>query len=246
VQIKNQPVKIKAGPDAGLAEGQFTAYASVFGNRDSYGDVVMPGAFANTLAEWKASGNPIPLLFGHNMSDPDFNIGSVVKAEEDDHGLLVTAQLDLENPKAMQTYRMLKGGRVNQMSYAYDVVDGGNGTVGGEDVYELRDLKLYEVSVVTIGANQETEVLAVKSAAEALVSEAKAGRVLAQKHIDSLRNAQEAIGAVIAAAEADQEKDAQPAGPAKSEEPEAAKDEEPTSTSPVDHYLAVISIQERN
>lgn len=245
MQIKNQPVKIKAGPDAGLAEGQFTAYASVFGNRDSYGDVVMPGAFTNTLADWKASGNPIPLLFGHNMSDPDFNIGSVVNAVEDDHGLLITAQLDLENPKAMQTYRMLKGGRVNQMSYAYDVVDGGSGTVDGQDVYELRDLKLYEVSVVTIGANQETEVLAVKTAAEALASEAKAGRVLAQKHIDSLRNAQEAIGAVITAAEADQEKDAQPASPVKDEEPPAAKSEEPSTTSPADAYLAVISIKQK-
>lgn len=246
MQHKDTPVKVKAGPDAGLAEGQFTAYASVFGNRDSYGDVVMPGAFTNTLADWKASGNPIPVLFGHNMSDPDFNIGSVVDAVEDDHGLKVTAQLDLENPKALQTYRMLKGGRVNQMSFAYDVLDGGPGVVNGEDVYELRDLKVYEVSVVTIGANQETEVLAVKSAADALASDVKAGRVLAQKHIDSLRNAQEAIGAVIAAAEADQEKDAQPASPVKDEEPSGAKSEEPSPTSPVDHYLAVISIHERN
>lgn len=243
---KDMPVQIKAGPDAGLAEGQFSAYASVFGNKDSYGDVVMPGAFTKTLEEWGASGNPIPVLFGHNMSDPDFNIGSVLKAEEDDHGLKVTAQLDLENPKAMQTYRMLKGGRVNQMSFAYDVREGAVGTLDGEDVYELRDLKVYEVSVVTIGANQETEVLAVKSATDALASEVKAGRVLAQKHIDSLRNAQEAIGAVIAAAEADQEKDAQPASPAKDEEPERAKSEEPSPTCPADHYLAVISIHERN
>lgn len=246
MKIKDQRVQIKAGPDDGLAEGQFTAYASVFGNKDSYGDVVQPGAFAETLAEWKASGAPIPLLWGHNMSDPDYNIGHVTDAAEDDHGLLVTAQLDLESPKAAQTYRLLKGRRVDQMSFAYDVVEGGpHKDEASGDYYSLDKLKLYEVSVVPIGANQETEVLAVKAQADALADSVKAGRVLAQKHIDSLRSAQEAIGAVITAAEADQEKASEP-GPVKDEEPPAAKSEEPIRGTSVDHYLAVISISERD
>lgn len=167
-RVKSAAVKLKAGPDDGLQEGQFEAYASVFGNKDSYGDIVMPGAFADTLAEWKDSGNIIPLLFGHNMSDPDYNIGGVVDAKEDDKGLLTLNQLDLENPKAVQTYRLLKGRRINQMSFAYDILEGGAAQSkdddGEEDYwYELRKLKLYEVSVVPIGANQETEILAVKA-----------------------------------------------------------------------------------
>src|SRR5699024_11569870 len=116
------------GPDDGLDDGTFTAYASVFGNVDSYGDVVMPGAFADTLAAWKSGDAPIPLLFGHNMSDPDYNIGAVVDAVEDDHGLKVTANLDLDAPKAAQVYRLLKGKRINQMSFAYDVLDAGEAT----------------------------------------------------------------------------------------------------------------------
>jgi len=184
--------QVKAGPDDGLTEGEFTAYASVFGNKDSYGDVVVKGAFADDLQAWKDSGQNIPLLFGHNMADPDFNIGHVVKAEEDDFGLKVTAQLDLENPKAAQVYRMIKGRRINQMSFAYDVLEGANAksdTLG--DYYELRRLKTYEVSVVTIGANQETEILAVKSAADALL--AKAGRVLSAKNEGALRSAHEQL-----------------------------------------------------
>ena len=199
---KNAQIQLKAGPDDGLVEGQFTAYASVFNNVDSYGDVVMPGAFANDIARWEKSGNPIPLLFGHNMSDPDYNIGYVVKAEEDSVGLKIVAQLDLDNPKAKQVYRMLKGRRIDQMSFAYDVLDGGWGQRDGEDVYELRDLKLYEVSVVTVGANQETEVLAVKqvpAVADRLISEVKAGRVLSAKNEDALRTAHDAIGRVLAA-----------------------------------------------
>lgn len=172
--LKDFKINIKAGPDDGLAEGEFTAYASVFGNKDSYGDVVLPGAFADTLTEWKDSGNVLPLLFGHNMSDPDYNIGSVLEAKEDDHGLLTRNLLDLENPKAVQVYRLLKGRRLSQMSFAYDVLEGGEAQRekavgdGTETVYELRKLKLYEVSVVPIGANQETEILAVKAAQSAL------------------------------------------------------------------------------
>lgn len=195
--------QVKAGPDDGLGDGQFVAYASVFGNRDSYGDVVMPGAFAKDLARWQKSGNPIPLLFGHNMSDPDYNIGHIVSAEEDNVGLKVTAELDLENPKGRQVYRMMKGRRINQMSFAYDEIDSGPAVHDGTDVWELRELKLYEVSVVTIGANEETEILAVKERADRLAERAqrdiKAGRVLSAKNEGELRNAHESIGRVLAA-----------------------------------------------
>ena len=241
MKIKNQSVKIKAGPDDGLAEGEFTAYVSVFGNKDSYGDVVMPGAFADDLKAWEASGNPIPLLYGHNMTDPDYNIGHIVKAVEDDRGLLVTAQLDLECPKGAQTYRLIKGQRINQMSFAYDVIEGESAKSEAlGDYFALRKLKTYEHSVVLMGANQETEILAVKAAVDALTGE-KAGRVLAAKHIDSLRKAQEAIGVVITAAEADQEK-ASAKGTVKDEEPETAKSEEPSPDASVEDLATTIRL----
>lgn len=248
MKLKNLDVQVKAGPDDGLAEGEFSAYASVFGNKDSYGDIVQPGAFAATLDEWQKSGNPIPLLFGHRMDDPDYNIGAVKSAVEDEHGLKVTAQLDLESPKAMQTYRLLKGRRINQMSFAYDVID----SEEKDGANLLKGLKLYEVSVVPIGANQETEILAVKANASALEAEVKAGRVLAQKHIDSLRKAHEALGAVLAAAESsndDQEKasgDVEAKSGATDEEPPAAKssvpDEEPKQGPSVDDLAAQLRI----
>lgn len=236
---KNAHIQLKAGPDDGLADGQFVAYASVFNNVDSYGDVVMPGAFANDIARWEKSGNPIPLLFGHNMSDPDYNIGYVVKAEEDSVGLKVTAQLDLENPKAKQVYRMLKGRRIDQMSFAYDVVDGAMAQRDGEDVYELRDLKLYEVSVVTVGANQETEVLAVKqvpAVADRLISEVKAGRVLSAKNEDALRSAHEAIGRVLSALDnstsIDEQKASEPASSCQANDDTEVSEESPREATP--------------
>lgn len=236
MKFKTAPVSVKS---VDAETGIFEALVSVFGNEDSYGDVVILGAFANTLVEWESKGDPIPVYWSHRMDDPDYNIGHVLEASETDTGLLIKAQLDLGGGKADQVHRLLKGRRVTQFSFAYDVVS--EKKVG--DVNELHELKLYEVGPTPIGANQETELLAVKTAADAargIEAGLKAGRVLAQKHIDSLRNAQEAIAAVITAAEVanDQEKaSAEPDAKAAAhdEEPEEAKSppaaEEPKETS---------------
>lgn len=225
IGLRNCVVKVKAGPDAGLAEGEFIGYASVFGNRDSYGDVVQKGAFADTLAEWAKGDNPIPLLWGHNMSDPDYNVGHLLSAEEDDRGLKVHGAIDMESPKGPQVYRLLKSGRVGQMSFAYDVVkesyveaisdDNEDGTKTVTPGYwSLEELKLYEVSVVPIGANQETEILTVKSATAALL--AKAGKTLSAKNeatirdaVDQLTTAADALKSILPADEEsdDEEKD---------------------------------------
>lgn len=243
--IKNARVRVKAGPDDGLQEGQFTAYASVFGNKDSYGDIVVPGAFAKTLSDWQSREAVIPLLFGHRMDDPDFNIGHVVTAAEDDHGLLVTAQLDLDNPKAAQTYRLLKGRRIDQMSFAYDVVDGGPAKKDGEDYYELRELGLYEVSVVPIGANQETEILAVKAQALALADGAKAGRTLSAKNESALKDARDAIDSVLSSlddAGKDQEKASGTPAAKPDEEPRGAKSGEEPTANPSARALAELQL----
>lgn len=208
MRFKNMPlVGTKAGPDAGLKDGQFEAYASVFGNVDSYGDVVVEGAFADSLKEWDASGLALPVLWGHNMSDPDYNIGHVTEAVEDERGLKVRAELDLESPKAAQVYRLLKAGRVSQMSFAFDVLDAAMAERDGDDVYELRKLKLYEVSVVPIGANQETEVLAVKGMAEQMTAAVREGRELPTKTIDALRGVRDAIDQVISLADPPEKSD---------------------------------------
>lgn len=238
---KNATIQVKAGPDDGLVEGQFTAYASVFGNKDSYGDVVMPGAFAKTLAEWQKSGDQIPVLFGHNMGDPDMNLGGVVEAVEDAVGLKVTGQLDLDNPKSLQVYRMLKGRRIRQMSFAYDEIDSGPAVHDGEDVWELRELKLYEVSIVTVGANQETEILAVKqvpAVAERALRDIKAGRVLSAKNEGALREAHAAISGVLATLDSTSDEEKASETDASRQAPEADTPEgehrEASQKSPVD------------
>ncbi|MFD5656925.1 HK97 family phage prohead protease [Streptomyces hirsutus] len=198
--------KVKAAGTAdGLAEGQFVALVSVFNNEDTYGDVVRPGAFTETLAAWTAKGDDIPVIWAHQWSDPFAHIGHVVKATETLQGLEVTGQIDDldENETAAQVYRLLKGRRVTQFSFAYDVPNGGGAWVKDDDhrwggYYELRQLDLHEVGPCLLGVNRETELLAAKAAR--LASGAKAGRVLSQANYDRLTAAHESIGEVLAAA----------------------------------------------
>lgn len=148
--------------------GIFEGYASVFGNVDSYGDRVLKGAFSKSLAKsFPNDGAGIPCYWSHRMDDPEFILGKTLSAVEDDHGLKVRVSLDLDNPKAAAAYRALKAGAVNQMSFAYEVVDANfvpekGAKFGG--VNELRELNIFEVSVVQIGANTATSIDMVKSA----------------------------------------------------------------------------------
>lgn len=206
---KTITVMIKAAgedgePSAGGGqEGQFTAYASVFGNVDSYGEVVDKGAFTNTLADWGAKDGPIPLYWSHQVSaSPLMNLGHVAQAEEDDTGLLVTGQLDLLNPEAKYVHSLIKSKRVNQMSFAYDVVDH---EIADDDTVHLKELKLHEVSIVPIGANQDTSILDVKGLLgtvtvpiRAVVEGVKAGRTLSAKNEGKIRDAISALQAVLA------------------------------------------------
>jgi len=249
------PADPDAEPEAEAAAGQFEALVSVFGVKDSYGEVVMPGAFSRTLAEWEDSGDPIPVYWSHRLDDPDFNIGHVLDAKETDEGLWVKAQLDLDNPKAAATHNLLRQRRVTQFSFSFNVPPGG--MQEGEDAVELTDLDLYEVGPTPVGANPATELLGVKGS-NALRGVAydlggilgKAGRVLSEKNVKTindaraaLKSADEALGAVLAAAGGSDDEKSSAGIKATNKEPDAATFKEPEVPS-LDAVLAVIAITE--
>ncbi|MFE1104139.1 HK97 family phage prohead protease [Nocardiopsis alba] len=235
MNTKSFTARVKAtGGQQGLKDGQVQALVSVFGNEDSYGDVVAPGAFADDLKRWKDAGDPIPFIWSHDWANPFAHIGHVIDANETDDGLVVTAQIDdLDtNPTAKQVYGLLKGRRVTQFSFAYDVLEGGwidveDHRYGG--YYELRKLAVHEVGPCLIGANRETELLAAKAAD--LTRGIKAGRVLSQANYDRLTKARDSITAVLDAATPEDTNDAKHASqPAR----ETADDGEPARESNAD------------
>ena len=205
------------------SEGTVEGYAATFDREpDSYGDVIAKGAFARTLSEWAQKEQPIPLLYGHNTEDPEMNIGKVTEAYEDERGLHVRAEFDADNPKAQYVRKLAKEGRLYQFSFAYSVREAGTVTEDGMDFYELRDLDLYEVSLVQIPANQHAVITGIKS-----------GRRNSKADADELRQIRslaaqitQAINGLLADEDEQDEPDGGPDPDANSEEPDGAKGEE--------------------
>lgn len=220
------------------ADGVVEGYAATFDREpDSYGDVIAKGAFARTLDEWRAkaeSGLSIPLLYGHNTDDPHHNIGKVTEAREDEKGLFIRAEFDADNELAQYARKLAAEGRLYQFSFAYSIRHAAEVQIDGHYAYELRDLDLYEVSLVQIPANQHAVVTSVKGD----VAEVKAGRRNSKADEDELRRvlslANEittAINGLLADEDPDaDEPDGRPDPDANDEEPDGAKSEEPTET----------------
>lgn len=239
MRIKSLRAAVKALDSEGQT-GSFEALVSTY-DVDSVGDKVAPGAFGKSLQEWTDSGDPIPVVWSHQHADAFAHIGVVEQAEErGDEGLWIKAALDLENPTAAQVYRLLKGNRIRQFSFAYDVRGSDGPDAAG--ITTLTDIKLYEVGPTLIGANQETRLLDVKHGV-------KAGRVLSAKNESDLRSAVELISGVLAqladgaSSDDPQAAKASDESPAKLDEPRAVKSDEPSSPSSVDALAAVISLR---
>ena len=161
VAIKTKSFKVKAEESEESGSGYFVGYASVFGNVDSYGEVMEKGAFSDTLKEWE--GRKIPVFYGHDLTNPENNIGYVESAEEDDTGLLVKCVVDTEGPgNGPIVYKLLKEGRIDRMSFGFYVNDADH--KGG--VTYIKKVSLLEVSVVPAPANPEAAISEVKSSKE--------------------------------------------------------------------------------
>jgi HK97 family phage prohead protease len=154
---KSFGLDVKAVTDEGVIEG----YASVFGGApDSYGDIIAPGAFANTLGEHKRAGTMPLMLWGHDASQPP--IGNWTDMAEDGKGLWVQGSVDVEDPMGQRVYRGLKNKRMKGLSIGYEARDSEQDNKRGVRI--LKDVKLWEVSPVNFPAHPRAAVDTVKSA----------------------------------------------------------------------------------
>lgn len=162
IQTKNSgvPLDAKAVSDTGVIEG----YASVFGNVDSYGEIVEPGAFVDSLVGAKRTGRKIKLLWQH---DPHQPIGVWDDLAEDSKGLWVKGRLFKDTvAKAAEAYALLKEGALDGLSIGYRTLKA-EPKAGKPGVLSLLKLDLLENSVVTFAANERARVEVVKSILDA-------------------------------------------------------------------------------
>lgn len=151
--------ELKADEVGGIS-GFFSTYDKT---PDSYGDIIEPGAFTETIEKRKESGHPFPLCFNHDFSAV---IGAVDSIKDTEKGPFIEAHF-LDTQQAQDVRKMLQSGAIYQFSFAYDVLDRRNPTdeeskAGIENV--LKKLEVFEVSVVTVPANQNAVATEVKSA----------------------------------------------------------------------------------
>lgn len=152
------PLTIKSVSDT----GEFDGYGSVFGVKDSYADIVMPGAFQKSLAAWQEKGRLPALLWQHNMAEP---IGIYTEMREDATGLYVKGRLLIEDdPLAKRAHAHMKAGSLSGLSIGYLLNDYEYDK--DKSAFLLKEIDLWEVSLVTFPANDEARIADVKSLLE--------------------------------------------------------------------------------
>lgn len=163
-------LEIKSAQTASSEEGMtFSGYGAVFGNVDSYNDVIDKGAFANTIKSFKESGKWPAMLSQHGgwlSSAQDMTpVGVWTEMKEDDHGLYVEGKL-ADTPRGRELYELMKmtpRPAIDGMSIGYFVTDSSDEKKGDELIRHIKGIDLVELSLVTFPANKEARVADVKS-----------------------------------------------------------------------------------
>lgn len=142
------PFEIKAVND----DGFFSGYGSVFNVVDSYKEIVLPGAFDESL-----KGRLPSLLWQHRSGEP---IGVYTAVKEDSIGLHVEGKLALKTARGAEAYELLKMGAISGLSIGFMTREDSYDKLTG--IRSLKKVDLWEVSLVTFPANDAARVSNVK------------------------------------------------------------------------------------
>lgn len=211
--------------------GIFSGYGAVCGNVDTGGDIIEPGAFTKTIAEgWER----VKILALHN--DCWLPIGRPLELREDSNGLFIKAKVS-DTTMGRDIKVLLKDGVLNELSIGYDPVVFDYDEAG---IRHLREVKLWEVSVVTWAMNPEAVITDYKAAeiadrAKAITDEAaaetKAGRKISTARLKSLKDASMSMKAATKALDSIIREAQEEHPPAKSKQaPAAGKSVRPGTT----------------
>ena len=156
-------LKTRDGTDTGPVK--ISGYASVFNSRTSIGDyfdeVIKPGAFARTLSD----NDDIRALFNHNWDNVLGRTKSgTLQLIEDERGLKF--ELDLpDTSTARDLAASMERGDINQCSFGFSIDEGKETWDYSVEpaLRSIHEVELYEISVVSIPAYDDTEAALVRS-----------------------------------------------------------------------------------
>lgn len=147
--VFNFQIKSLGEEEEGFA--YFEGYGAVFNNVDSDNDIIIPGAFTETLA----SDRKVKMCWQHSFYDV---IGGFTEMREDDKGLFVKGRINLGVEKGREAYALLKAGDIDSMSIGYSCQE----REYRDGIRYIKKATLYEVSLVTEPANSSAVVTSVK------------------------------------------------------------------------------------
>lgn len=146
-----------------MKAGVIAGYASVFHRVDRGGDRVLPGAFRRSIAERGPRG--VRFLWQHDPATP---IGVIDELAEDARGLFVRGRLLLDVARARESYALLRGAAIDGLSIGYRTLLSDRGKDG---VRNLREIDLWEVSLVTFPMQPAARAAALDRGAKGTVAD---------------------------------------------------------------------------
>ena len=152
------PFEFKASTSEDDAQ-RGSGFAAVFNNVDSYQDVIQSGAFTKSIKRKGAKG--VKFLWQHNSDEP---IGVTTALEERKKGLYIEWDFVTEVTRAREARALAKAGAVDGLSIGYTVPKGGSDFDQEKGIRYLKEIDLWEVSLVTFPANPRALVSGVKQA----------------------------------------------------------------------------------
>lgn len=151
---KSVPVgEFKVDAEKGIIE----AYVSIFNNVDLGGDKILPGAFADSLKKKYPKG-----VWSHNWDQP---IAKTLEAKEDEKGLYIKGQFNLDTQRGKDAFSDIKFGIIDEFSIGFRIQEYSWEKEGADEdeIRVIKKIKLYEWSPVLAGMNPETELIGVKA-----------------------------------------------------------------------------------
>jgi uncharacterized protein len=164
--------------------GEVVGYGSTFGGEpDSYGDIIAPGAYKSSLEAHKSKGTMPKMFWQHDQSQP---IGRWLEASEDGKGLLLRGRLNMDVQKGREAHALLKAGDIDGLSIGYRIQEYTADEKAG--TWTLEKLDLFEVSVVSMPANETATVASVKAQRKAheIIEKLKAGERLTEREFETM------------------------------------------------------------
>ncbi len=137
------------------ASGVFTGYAARFNTADLGRDLIVPGAFTESIAQRRASG--VRMLFQHDPAEP---IGVWLELREDARGLFVRGRLISEIARGREVLSLMRAGAIDGLSIGFRTVEGRTDPKTG--IRRLTRIDLWEISVVTFPMHPGARVAAFK------------------------------------------------------------------------------------